>query len=384
MRRCSVLLPSVDGSGGLTFTPAADANGFADITVELQDNGGVLNGGDDTSPSTTFRITVTAGNDPPVASDITVPVNESDSIGTILGTVPVVDIDLPPDTLTWSILSGNTDAAFDIDPSTGDVFIIDNSPLDYEVTPTYTLIVEVSDGNGGLDTATVTIDVLGTRLTTTLTDALLVDADGDLVPSAGDTLRYTATITNSGIGSAFGVVFSDLITDPSLDFVPATVVTSQGSVLVGGLPADALVVVDVGAVVAGDVITITYDVAIDPSLNPGTTFVATQGVVSGTGIGAHLTDDSDTAAPSDPTATPVSPAPLLAATKTAVLAFDADGDTVVSPGDTLHYTITVRNDGDAARRHGRGPRPAARSATYARCRIGHHQSRQRDHRQRGG
>ncbi|NNL14909.1 MAG: cadherin-like domain-containing protein, partial [Acidimicrobiia bacterium] len=50
-------VPAVDGSGGLTFTPAADANGFADITIELQDNGGVLNGGDDTSASVMFRIT---------------------------------------------------------------------------------------------------------------------------------------------------------------------------------------------------------------------------------------------------------------------------------------------------------------------------------------
>ncbi|MBT8191788.1 MAG: DUF11 domain-containing protein, partial [Acidimicrobiia bacterium] len=117
--------------------------------------------------------------------------------------------------------------------------------------------------------------------------------------------------------------------------------------VIGGMPADTLVVVDVGTIVAGGAVTVTYDVAIDDSLNPGTVFVATQGVASATGMGADLTDDPATVATSDPTATPVSPAPLLAATKTAVLVFDADGDTVVSPGDTLHYTITMRNDGDA-------------------------------------
>lgn len=48
------------GSGDLTFTPKADANGSATVTVTLTDNGG----GDDTSV-TTLLITVTAVNDAP-------------------------------------------------------------------------------------------------------------------------------------------------------------------------------------------------------------------------------------------------------------------------------------------------------------------------------
>ncbi len=57
--------PAVDASGTLTYTPAADANGSADITLELMDDGGTANGGDDTSPSATFTISVTAVNDEP-------------------------------------------------------------------------------------------------------------------------------------------------------------------------------------------------------------------------------------------------------------------------------------------------------------------------------
>ena len=51
--------------GTLTFTPAANAFGTATVTLTLSDDGGVLNGGVDTSAPQTFVITVTAVNDAP-------------------------------------------------------------------------------------------------------------------------------------------------------------------------------------------------------------------------------------------------------------------------------------------------------------------------------
>jgi hypothetical protein len=55
--------PSItrDGQGDtatLSFTPAGDQKGSADITIVLHDNGGTANGGADTSRSQTFRIRV--------------------------------------------------------------------------------------------------------------------------------------------------------------------------------------------------------------------------------------------------------------------------------------------------------------------------------------
>jgi len=58
--------PFVAPDGTLIYTPAADKNGSATVTVCLQDNGGVLNGGVDTPADQTFTITVTPVNDPPV------------------------------------------------------------------------------------------------------------------------------------------------------------------------------------------------------------------------------------------------------------------------------------------------------------------------------
>jgi hypothetical protein len=61
--------PSISSTGVLTFTPALNANGSALVTVTLHDNGGIANGGVDTSAPQTFTIYVTAVNDGPTAGN---------------------------------------------------------------------------------------------------------------------------------------------------------------------------------------------------------------------------------------------------------------------------------------------------------------------------
>lgn len=58
--------PSIDSSGNLTYTAAANANGSATVTLSLHDNGGTSGGGADTSATQTFTINVTPVNDAPV------------------------------------------------------------------------------------------------------------------------------------------------------------------------------------------------------------------------------------------------------------------------------------------------------------------------------
>jgi VCBS repeat-containing protein len=53
--------PTIDASGNLTYTAAADANGSATVMVQIHDNGG----GADTSVAQTFAINVDAVNDVP-------------------------------------------------------------------------------------------------------------------------------------------------------------------------------------------------------------------------------------------------------------------------------------------------------------------------------
>jgi subtilisin-like proprotein convertase family protein len=57
--------PAVSANGTLTYTTAANANGAATITLQLKDNGGTANGGQNASATQTFVVTVTPVNDPP-------------------------------------------------------------------------------------------------------------------------------------------------------------------------------------------------------------------------------------------------------------------------------------------------------------------------------
>ncbi|MCC5608589.1 VCBS domain-containing protein [Nostoc sp. CHAB 5834] len=62
--------PAIDASGNVTYTPAANANGSAVVTAILQDDGGTVNGGVDTSAAQTFTITINPVNDTATISGI--------------------------------------------------------------------------------------------------------------------------------------------------------------------------------------------------------------------------------------------------------------------------------------------------------------------------
>ncbi|MEM1090665.1 MAG: Ig-like domain-containing protein [Pseudomonadota bacterium] len=55
-----LVLPAVDADGNLTYTPAPGANGSSSFTVVAGDDGGVANGGQNTSPPQTFQITISS------------------------------------------------------------------------------------------------------------------------------------------------------------------------------------------------------------------------------------------------------------------------------------------------------------------------------------
>ncbi len=59
--------PSVAPNGTLTYTPAADKNGSATVTIKAKDSGGTANGAQDESAVQTFTITVDAVNDAPIS-----------------------------------------------------------------------------------------------------------------------------------------------------------------------------------------------------------------------------------------------------------------------------------------------------------------------------
>jgi len=144
---------SVNASGVVMFTPAANFNGDASITYTVKDNLGAV------SNIAIITITVTAVNDPPVA------VNDS----------PTTNEDTP---ITFSVVINDTDIDGTIDPAT-----VDLDPATAGVQHTFT------------DTA----------------GAWIVDTDGNVTYTPAANFNGTATITytvkdNSGLASSPGTI----------------------------------------------------------------------------------------------------------------------------------------------------------------------------------
>src|SRR5439155_15478942 len=154
------------------------------------------------------------------------------------------------------------------------------------------------------------------------------------------------TIVNSGNSAATGVTFTDT-PDPNTTLVAGSVTTNRGTVTGGngGVPP---VTVNIGTLPGGGAsATISFRVTIDTPLPTGVTQVSNQGTVSATNHPAVPTNDPGTLVTDDPTITPVTAAPVLAATKTASVVVDA-APIGPSPGDTLQYIITIVNSGNGA------------------------------------
>lgn len=92
--------------GTLTYTPVADSNGTAVITITVQDDGGSASGGQDTV-TRIFSISVTPVNDAPTISDLADQTINEDTVTNPLS-VNVTDIDSSPLALTFGTSSSNT------------------------------------------------------------------------------------------------------------------------------------------------------------------------------------------------------------------------------------------------------------------------------------
>ncbi|MGB5761063.1 MAG: cadherin-like domain-containing protein, partial [Sedimenticolaceae bacterium] len=83
--------------------------------------------------------------------------DENSANGTIVGSVTGADPELGA--LKYAIIAGNTDGAFAIDATTGQITVANSTAVDYETTPSFTLTVAAIDAEGAFDTAIVTINL---------------------------------------------------------------------------------------------------------------------------------------------------------------------------------------------------------------------------------
>ncbi|XP_077987063.1 protocadherin Fat 4-like isoform X2 [Glandiceps talaboti] len=147
---------------GISLT--ADTLDFESINTQYSLSLRVSDGG--VPPRTTdisIFVTVDPVDDgPPVfTGPYSVTVDEDTSIGTSIEKCSAVDPDSDTTSdgeVIYSITNGDVAGVFKIELSTGIVRII--KPLDRETTGAYTLQITATDGNGGTDTETLTINVL--------------------------------------------------------------------------------------------------------------------------------------------------------------------------------------------------------------------------------
>ncbi|MGB5577938.1 MAG: choice-of-anchor K domain-containing protein [Woeseiaceae bacterium] len=174
---------------------------------------------------------------------------------------------------------------------------------------------------------------------------------------AGETLRYTITVQNTGTDNATSVEIVDLV--PANTTYVAGSTTMNGiavpdgangaSPLIGGILINAPQDTTPGAMnasVADNLATIVFDVALYPDVPDGT-IISNQAFVSAVdqGVADIPSDDPRTPIVDDPTQDVVGNYPLLFAPKSAALQVDMGTPGIVDPGDVLRYTITVYNNG---------------------------------------
>ncbi|MGE4165838.1 MAG: choice-of-anchor Q domain-containing protein [Xanthobacteraceae bacterium] len=209
--------PSVDAGGKLIYTPAADANGTATVTVAIMDDGGTSNGGVDTSTTQTFTITITPVNDAPV---ITLSGQIANFLVDTLAPVPVVpgiviaDIDSTTlDGVTVSITAGFT--AGDqlnfvnqagitgiYDAATGVLTLTGNASLAAYRTALASITFETNDRDGGQRTLTWIADDGGAVDNTSLPRTSIVEVTAETLhtPSKSPNVTNTGPTGGSGLG----------------------------------------------------------------------------------------------------------------------------------------------------------------------------------------
>ncbi len=164
----------------------------------------------------------------------------------------------------------------------------------------------------------------------------VVDIDGDGVFRPRNRVRYTLVVENTGSENGVGVQVRDTL---PVELVNVTAAP-------GGVVAGRDVIFNVGAVPVGASRTLTIEGDIVRPLANGTV-VSNQAVIRSSAANNNaqpdvVTDDPATATPDDPTRFTVTSNPRLLVQKTVV---DANG-APAEPGDTLTWSITLRNDGD--------------------------------------
>ena len=323
-------LPTVDGtSGDLSFTPAADLFGSATITLVLMDDGGVLNGGVDTTAPVSFTITVVSVNDVPTANNDTFTVDEdsvAQSLDVLANDSPAPD---SGETLTITVVGT---------PDQGGSVVIAGAGTSLSYTPAGDFFgVEsfdytISDGNGGVATAMVTVTV------NNVNDPVTANNDGAYATDE-DTILTADPARN--------VLNNDLAPDGGLVVQAASIGSALGATITlnpdGTFIYDPTISATLQALAQGAMMTDSFDYTAEDT--DGDTAVGTV-TIDVTGVNDPVVTTADSYTTDEETALPVDAGRNLLDNDDA-----PDGGLVVSASDATSaqgIAVTVMADGTFA------------------------------------
>jgi VCBS repeat-containing protein len=142
-------------------------------------------------------------------------VSERSTNGDVFGRLTATDPDTG-DVLTYSITGGTGLGIFAINPTTGVLTVSNAAALNFEVTTSYTLTVQVRDVAGLIDTETITINVLDSVENTAPVittagpfsvseSALIGAAVGTVIATDAESNAVTFTITGGNTDNLFSI-----------------------------------------------------------------------------------------------------------------------------------------------------------------------------------
>ena len=154
----------------------------------------------------TASITVNLVDVGPSIADQSFSIDENSESGTVVGTV--VGNDPGQATLTFSITAGNSGDAFTIDPASGQITVNTAAMLDFEVNPSFSLTVEVSNAQESAS-ATITIALNDVDPEPFTTRQQIIDALNSSYVELESYIEFTYL---------FDAIYANVIQAPSTDW----------------------------------------------------------------------------------------------------------------------------------------------------------------------
>ena len=180
-----------------------EGNPVFTLSVNVLENEGL-------SSEALITINVADINEQPVCNNQVFTLVENAPVQTLVGSIIATDNDFNQ-TLTYSIVSGNLNNAFTIDPSNGTLKVNNSAALNFEENQEFTLVVSVQDnGKGNLITfSNITIKILDVNEPPVMENQILSVAENSAPgteigylhasdPDNGQSVKYTIIGGNEG------------------------------------------------------------------------------------------------------------------------------------------------------------------------------------------